>query len=61
MQVLRIQHAVPNFEVWKRAFDSDPMGRKVSETFLDAQGVRYSCLRGSGTNCARNMVRRTDR
>jgi hypothetical protein len=25
---LRIQHAVPNFDHWKRAFDGDPMDRK---------------------------------
>ena len=30
MPILRIQHAVPNFEGWKRAFDSDPMDRKGS-------------------------------
>ena len=30
MPVLHIQHAVPNFENWKRAFDSDPMDRKKS-------------------------------
>jgi hypothetical protein len=30
MAILRIQHAVPNFENWKRAFDSDPMDRKKS-------------------------------
>ena len=28
--ILRIQHAVPNFENWKRAFESDPMDRKGS-------------------------------
>ena len=28
MPILRIQHSVPNFEGWKRAFDSDPMDRK---------------------------------
>lgn len=27
---LRIQHSVPNFDGWKRAFDSDPMNRKAS-------------------------------
>jgi hypothetical protein len=27
---LRIQHSVPNFEGWKRAFDSDPADRKGS-------------------------------
>jgi hypothetical protein len=30
MPILRIQHAVPNFEAWKRAFDSDPVDRKAS-------------------------------
>jgi hypothetical protein len=30
MPVLRIQHAVPSFESWKRAFDADPMDRKTS-------------------------------
>lgn len=30
MPLLRIQHSVPNFEGWKRAFDSDPMDRKAS-------------------------------
>ena len=30
MPILRIQHSVPNFEGWKRAFDSDPMDRKGS-------------------------------
>ena len=30
MPILRIQHAVPNFDGWKRAFDSDPIDRKGS-------------------------------
>ena len=30
MPILRIQHSVPNFESWKRAFDGDPIGRKAS-------------------------------
>ena len=30
MPILRIQHAVPNFESWKRAFENDPMDRKGS-------------------------------
>lgn len=30
MPILRIQHNVPNFENWKRAFDSDPLDRKGS-------------------------------
>ena len=27
---MRIQHRVPNFEGWKRAFDDDPLDRKAS-------------------------------
>jgi hypothetical protein len=39
MPRVRIEHAVPDFEQWKRAFDSDPVGRKAS-------GVRrYQVLR----------------
>jgi hypothetical protein len=30
MPILRIEHAVPDFEGWKRAFDSDPVDRKTS-------------------------------
>ena len=30
MPILRIQHSVPNFEGWKRAFDSDPVDRKAA-------------------------------
>ena len=40
MYILRIEHPVPNFEGWKQAFDSDPVGREKS-------GVRrYQILRG---------------
>ncbi len=40
MVILRIEHRVPNYEGWKRAFDSDPVDRKGS-------GVRrYQILRG---------------
>lgn len=28
MYVLHIEHRVPDFAVWKRAFDDDPLGRK---------------------------------
>ena len=39
MYMLRIEHPVPNFEGWKKAFDSDPVGREKS-------GVRrYQILR----------------
>lgn len=30
MPTLRIQHSVPDFDGWKRAFDSDPADRKGS-------------------------------
>jgi hypothetical protein len=30
MTILRIEHKVPNFDGWKKAFDSDPMGRQKS-------------------------------
>jgi len=39
MFMLRIQHPVPDFDGWKKAFDSDPVGRQKS-------GVRrYQILR----------------
>jgi hypothetical protein len=28
MVTLRIQHSVPTFDAWRRAFDADPIGRK---------------------------------
>ena len=28
MYMLRIEHPVPNFDGWKKAFDSDPVGRE---------------------------------
>ena len=28
MPILRIHHAVPSFDTWKAAFDSDPVDRK---------------------------------
>ena len=40
MTTLRIEHKVPDYDGWKKAFDSDPVGRERS-------GVRrYSILRG---------------
>lgn len=30
MVILRIEHPVPDYEGWKKAFDSDPVGRKKS-------------------------------
>ncbi len=39
MYILQIEHPVPNYEGWKKAFDSDPINRKQS-------GVRsYKILR----------------
>lgn len=39
MYILRIEHPVSDFDGWKRAFDSDPVGREKS-------GVRrYQILR----------------
>ena len=39
MVTLRIEHPVPDFDAWRRAFDSDPVGRERS-------GVRrYRVLR----------------
>lgn len=39
MLILQIEHKVPNFDGWKKAFDSDPVNRKKS-------GVRrYRILR----------------
>ena len=41
MYLLRIEHSVPNFEGWKKAFDSDPVGR-------EKMGVRqYQILRAA--------------
>ncbi len=30
MIILQIEHPVPNFDGWKKAFDSDPINRKQS-------------------------------
>ena len=30
MYVLRVEHPVPDFDAWKEAFDSDPIGRERS-------------------------------
>jgi len=41
MHILRIEHPVPDFAAWKKAFDSDPLGREKS-------GVRrYRVLRAA--------------
>jgi hypothetical protein len=42
MHILQIEHPVPNYEGWKKAFDSDPINRKQS-------GVRrYKISRKTG-------------
>lgn len=28
IHVLRVEHAVPDFDAWKQAFDGDPVGRE---------------------------------
>lgn len=39
MTILRIEHPIPDFDAWKKTFDSDPIGRERS-------GVRrYRILR----------------
>ena len=40
MPTLRIEHAVPSFEMWKQAFDGDPADRKGSGV------TRYRISRG---------------
>ncbi len=30
MHLLRIEHAVPSYEGWKKVFDDDPLGRRKS-------------------------------
>jgi hypothetical protein len=41
MPTLRIEHAVPSFEMWKQAFDSDPADRKGSgvNRYRISQGI----------------------
>ena len=39
MPILRIEHPIGNFDAWKQAFDSDPLGRK------QAGVVRYQIWR----------------
>lgn len=42
MPILRIEHPVPDFDAWKKTFDSDPLDRKGS-------GVRrYRVMRPAG-------------
>ena len=39
MPILQIEHKVPSYEHWKKAFDHDPIGRKKSGV------TRYAVLR----------------
>ncbi|MGB4845867.1 MAG: hypothetical protein WBP16_15485 [Ferruginibacter sp.] len=39
MIILQIEHPVPDYGGWKKAFDSDPMGRKQSGV------IRYKIFR----------------
>ena len=39
MIVLQIEHPVPDYDGWKKVFDSDPMGRKQSGV------IRYKIFR----------------
>lgn len=39
MPILQIEHPVPSFDAWKKAFDSDPLGREQSGV------LRYRILR----------------
>jgi hypothetical protein len=46
MTVLQIEHKVPNFDGWKKAFDSDPIGREKSgvlsyRIFRPADDINY--------------------
>ncbi|HET7250152.1 MAG TPA: hypothetical protein VFI79_09925 [Gemmatimonadales bacterium] len=41
MTIVRIEHAVPDFERWKQAFDRDPADRKGSGV------LRYQILRSA--------------
>jgi hypothetical protein len=36
MIILQIEHKIPDFEIWKKAFESDPINRKKSGV------IRYS-------------------
>ena len=39
MPILQIEHPVPNFEGWKKAFETDPIGRQQGGV------LRYKILR----------------
>jgi hypothetical protein len=46
VHLLRIEHPVPDFATWKRAFDNDPLGRKGAgvrryRVFRSVEDSRY--------------------
>ena len=41
MYVLRVEHVVPDYDAWRAAFDSDPIGREKAGV------VRYRVLRAT--------------
>lgn len=61
MPILRIQHSVPNFDGWKRAFDGDPIDRKacgvrrywVHRSVLDPNFVMIDLEFGSAVEAER--------
>ncbi|MCI0689025.1 MAG: hypothetical protein L0Y54_17605, partial [Sporichthyaceae bacterium] len=66
MAVLRIQHAVSEFDSWKRMFDIDPIGRKALKIEIarklglgPARPVRPA--RGRGPSCASRLAARGQR
>jgi hypothetical protein len=42
MYILRTEHPVPDYDGWKKAFDSDPVGREKLGVRRHACGVETS-------------------
>jgi len=68
MPTLRIQHSVPNFEGWKRVFDSDPADRKGSgvrrysvSRSVDDQSLVMIDLEFDDTEDARGLLAKMER
>ena len=68
MVTLHIQHAVPDFDAWKRAFDGDPMDRKGAgvrryhvHRALDEPGFVLIDLEFDTAEQARQMLERLRR
>jgi hypothetical protein len=49
MYILRIEHPVPDYASWKKAFDADPVGREAS-------GVRRHSILRSADDTNRLMI-----